>query len=94
MIVLLLLYPIVFLFAVFVQTPLLMNWAGLPFPVALFVGNAVSVVLLDFLIPRTSLRFGWWFRPDAAEYVRRTIAGAALVALLYAVMVLVFTKLF
>ena len=47
MIVLLLLYPVVFLFGAWVQTPLLMERAGLPFWLALFIGNVVSVLLLN-----------------------------------------------
>ena len=44
MLVLLLLYPVVFLFGLLVQTPLLTGRAGLPFAVALFIGNVVSVL--------------------------------------------------
>ena len=51
MIVLLLLYPVVFLFGLWVQTPVLMGKAGLPFWLALFIGNVVSVLLLNWLVP-------------------------------------------
>jgi len=51
MLVLLLLYPVVFLFGLFVQNPLLSVRAGLPFAFALFIGNVVSVVLLNYLVP-------------------------------------------
>ena len=44
MIVLLLLYPVVFLFGLLVQTPLLMRGIGLPFWLALFIGNVASVL--------------------------------------------------
>ena len=43
MIVLLLLYPVVFLFGALVGTPFLMPGKGLPFWLALFIGNIVSV---------------------------------------------------
>ena len=43
MLVLLMLYPVVFLFGLSVQTPLLIGRAGLPFAVALFIGNVASV---------------------------------------------------
>ena len=56
MIVLLLLYPVVFLFGLWVQTPLLIGRAGLPFWLALFIGNVVSVLLLNWLVPWTSTR--------------------------------------
>jgi uncharacterized protein len=60
MLVLLLLYPIVFLFGAFVQTPLLSERGGVPFAAALFIGNVVSILLLNYLVPWTSGRFGWW----------------------------------
>src|SRR5712672_4827094 len=51
MIVLLLLYPVVFLFGTRVQTPLLMDRARLPFWLALFISNIASVILLSWLVP-------------------------------------------
>ena len=42
MMVLLMLYPVVFLFGYFVQTPFLIGRAGLPFAGALFIGNVIS----------------------------------------------------
>ena len=54
MMVLLLLYPVVFLFGLWVQTPVLMGKAGLPFWLALFIGNVVSVLLLNWLVPWVS----------------------------------------
>jgi antibiotic biosynthesis monooxygenase (ABM) superfamily enzyme len=93
MLVLLLLYPIVFLFGLFVQNPLLSVRAGLPFAVALFIGNMVSVVLLDYLVPWTSTRFAWWLQPAGPNRRWIEIGGTALVVALYAVMVLVFWRL-
>jgi antibiotic biosynthesis monooxygenase (ABM) superfamily enzyme len=43
MLVLLMLYPVVFLFGFYVQTPFLIGRAGLPFAIALFIGNVASV---------------------------------------------------
>lgn len=94
MIVLLLLYPVVFLFGAWVQTPLLMGRAALPFWLALFIGNIVSVLLLNWLVPWVSSGFGWWLSPATDRGARRTsIAGAALVVLLYAACLLVFSRL-
>jgi antibiotic biosynthesis monooxygenase (ABM) superfamily enzyme len=62
MLVLLVLYPVVFLFGFFVQTPFLTG-RGLPFAIALFVGNIVSVLLLSYLVPLTADRFWWWLQP-------------------------------
>jgi antibiotic biosynthesis monooxygenase (ABM) superfamily enzyme len=94
MIVLLLLYPIVFLFSAFVQTPLLMNRAGLAFPIALLIGNAVSVILLNYLIPPAFTGFAWWLRPTVSAPFRSTIGGTVLITFLYGVLLLIFTRLF
>jgi antibiotic biosynthesis monooxygenase (ABM) superfamily enzyme len=94
MLVLLLLYPVVFLFNVFVHTPLLIHRAGLPFAVALFIGNATSVVLLAYLVPWASNRFSWWLQPVGASARRIDLAGAALLVALYVLMILAFWRLF
>jgi uncharacterized protein len=93
MLVLLMLYPIVFLFGFFVQTPFLTG-RGLPFAIALFIGNIVSVVLLSYLVPWMAERFSWWLQPAGAHPRRIEVAGATLVAALYAMMLLVFWRLF
>jgi hypothetical protein len=93
MIVLLLLYPVVFLFGLWVQTPLLIGRIGLPFWLALFVGNVVSVVLLNWLVPLTSRGFGWWLSPPRDPGGRISITGGLLIIALYAASLLVFSKL-
>jgi len=93
MLVLLLLYPIVFLFGVWVQTPLLMGKAGLPFWLALFIGNVVSVLLLNWLVPWTSRGFGWWLAPARNATRWTSPAGAALILLLYALWLFLFSAL-
>ena len=93
MLVLLLLYPIVFLFGAWVQTPLLMGKAGLPFWLALFIGNLVSVLLLNWLVPWTSRGFGWWLAPARNAGGRTSLAGAGMIVLLYAGWLFLFSKL-
>ncbi len=93
MIVLLLLYPVVFLFGLLVQTPLLMGRAGLPFWLALFIGNVVSVLLLNWLVPWASRGFGWWLAPPRDAGGRISVVGAMLIMAFYAVSLLVFSKL-
>jgi antibiotic biosynthesis monooxygenase (ABM) superfamily enzyme len=93
MLVLLLLYPIVFLFGIWVQTPLLMGKAGLPFWFALFIGNVVSVLLLNWLVPWTSRGFGWWLAPVRGADRSTSRSGAALILLLYAGWLFLFSKL-
>ncbi len=90
MIVLMLLYPVVYLFGIAVQNPVLMGWAGLAFPVALFIGNVVSVALLNYLVPWASGRFGWWLSP-AAPARGVDLRGAAIIATIYAALLAVFT---
>jgi hypothetical protein len=55
--------PVVFLFGAWVQTPILIGKGGLPFWLALFIGNIVSVLLLNWLVPWVSRGFGWWLAP-------------------------------
>lgn len=95
MVVLLLLYPIVFLFGLFIQVPLLVDRLGLPFAVALFLGNVVSVPLLGWLVPRASVHLAWWLQPAPAAKARRTdLLGGVLIVVLYAAMVVAFWRLF
>ena len=94
MLVLLMLYPVVFLFGIFVQTPLLSGRAGLPFAVALFIGNVVSVVLLTYLVPWTSIGFSWWLQPAPVRRRWIDVAGAAVMLALYGLMVVAFWRLF
>jgi antibiotic biosynthesis monooxygenase (ABM) superfamily enzyme len=69
-----------------------MGKAGLPFWLALFIGNVASVLLLNWLVPWVSNGFGWWLAPAPAG--RRThLAGAALILLLYAAWLFLFSKL-
>jgi uncharacterized protein len=93
MIVVLLLYPVVFLFGAWVQTPVLMGKAGLPFWLALFIGNVLSVLLLNWLVPWVSRGFSWWLSPVRDAAGRTSLIGAALVVLLYAGWLFLFSKL-
>jgi uncharacterized protein len=94
MLVLLALYPIVFLFGVAVATPILTNRFALPFAISLFLGNIVSVTLTGFLVPRIAGRFGWWLRPKGPQALRLHLLGAAIIVALYAIMVVAFWRLF
>jgi uncharacterized protein len=90
MLVLLLLYPVVFLLSTFVQAPLLTGRAGLPFAVALFIANAVSVVLLSYLVPWTSRWFLWWLELEGPNNRRLQVGGTVLVIALYSLMLAAF----
>jgi uncharacterized protein len=93
MIVLLLLYPVVFLFGAFVQQPLLIDRLRMPFWLALFVGNAVGILILDRLVPWTSNRFSWWLTPTSSGTNKTSLAGVGLVATLYASLLFAFSKM-
>jgi antibiotic biosynthesis monooxygenase (ABM) superfamily enzyme len=93
MIVLLLLYPIVFLWGVVVGTPLLANQLHMNFAIALFVGNIFSVSMTGFMVPWVANRMGWWLNPSQ-NVVRVNLVGAGLICVAYAVSVVVFWKFF
>ncbi len=93
MVVLLMLYPVVFLFGYFVQVPILMRQLRLPFAVALLIGNIVGVVLLNWLVPWASNRFGWWLTPPAAAPKSRTAVGAVVIAAILVVLAIIFWQM-
>lgn len=93
MLVLLLLYPIVFLFGAFIQNPFLIDRAHLPFAIALFIGNVVSILLLNYLVPWSSNRFEWWLRPTGRDPWRTEIGGTLMLITLYALMTFAFWRL-
>jgi antibiotic biosynthesis monooxygenase (ABM) superfamily enzyme len=93
MLVLLMLYPVVFLFGIWVQTPFLIGKAGLPFWLALFIGNVVSVLLLSWLVPAASRSFRWWLAPGCDGRGWTSPAGAGLILMLYAVCLFLYSKL-
>jgi antibiotic biosynthesis monooxygenase (ABM) superfamily enzyme len=84
MLVLVMLYPVVFLFGLLVQTPILIGRLGFPFALALFLGNVVSVVALNWLVPWISEKFGWWL--DAKDEATLT-RGAAIIGAIWVAMI-------
>jgi len=92
-IVLLLLYPIVFLWGVWVGTPILQNKMNMPWALNLFIGNIFSVALTGFMVPWVANRMGWWMRPRT-NVLRANLLGAVLVCAIYALSIWVFWKYF
>ena len=91
LIVLLMLYPIVFLWGYFIADPLLIG-NGMPFWLALFIGNLVSTQLLGWLlVPWAFKLFGWWIKRDRAPRVH--FYGYAIIVALYAVSMAVYAWL-
>ena len=83
MLVLLVLYPVVFLTATWIQDPLLTG-NGLPFWLALFMANILSVVALGWvLVPAADELFGWWLYPGGRDRRWTTAIGIGVVVALY-----------
>ncbi len=81
LLILLVLYPLVFLWRHFVGTPIL-EGHGAPFWLALFIGNVFSTQLLGWLMaPAIFKAFDWWMQPDSR--VSRQVAGYATLVALY-----------
>ncbi|RFA19855.1 antibiotic biosynthesis monooxygenase [Subtercola boreus] len=79
LLVLLVLYPIVFLFGYLVGTPFL---SGVPFWLSLFIGNVVSTQLLGWLVAPWIFRvFAWWHTPGIGA--RREVLGYVVLVVLY-----------
>jgi antibiotic biosynthesis monooxygenase (ABM) superfamily enzyme len=94
MLVLSLLYPVVFLFGAWVQTPLLARTLGLPFWLSLFMSNTASVLILNYLVPWASQRFAWWLRAPNRIADATNLAGTAAILGLYAIALAAFAWLF
>jgi antibiotic biosynthesis monooxygenase (ABM) superfamily enzyme len=94
MIVLLMLFPVVFLFGYLVQVPLLQKRLGMPFAFALLIGNIASVVLLNWLVPWTNNRFLWWLNSRASGQRSTDAKGALLIGGTLIVLAIVFWKIF
>ncbi len=88
MTVLLVLYPVVFIFGRLVGEPVFTDLLDMPFWLSLFFSNAASVVILSILVPRTSKALGWWL--VAVGDRRVNLAGAGLVVALYAAFLIAF----
>jgi antibiotic biosynthesis monooxygenase (ABM) superfamily enzyme len=90
MIVLLTLYPVVFLWGLLVGTPILTRTLNLNFPVALFIGNAFSVILTSYLVPWTANRLSWWLTPPKPGRTLVHLQGTGLLVAAYSIMILLF----
>ena len=87
MVVLLMLYPVVFLITAWLERPFLVGQLGMKHWSALFVDNVFGVLLLSLVVPWASRRFDWWFRPSDSD-AKRDIVGGVLILGLYALCLL------
>lgn len=82
LLVLLVLYPIVYLWGFFVSHPLI-DAHGAPAWLSLFIGNVVSTQILGWwAVPAIFKAFGWWLGPKPDW--KREVLGYATLAVLYA----------
>ena len=66
---------------------------GLPFPVVVFIGNAIGTILLTWvLMPIATRLLAWWLDPGATR--RQTITGIVILLIVYVVEVTIFTTIF
>lgn len=66
---------------------------GLPFPLVVFVGNAVGTVLLTWvLMPVVTRLLDWWLSPKASR--AQTLRGVGLLLVVYAIEILFFDWVF
>jgi len=92
LIVLLTLYPTVFLFGYFVQTPLLLG-RGVPSWLAPFLGNVVSTALLGWLFVGWARRLlDWWLHPAPSAPCWVNWAGAGVIFTAFGASLLVFSR--
>jgi hypothetical protein len=92
MVVLLVLYPVVFLVGQWLQKPFLLD-RGVPVWLALFIGNAVGVALMGFvLMSPVNRALRWWLMPPPNAPSWTNAAGGALILALYAVLLAIFSQ--
>lgn len=66
---------------------------GLPFPLVVFIGNAVGTVLLTWvLMPVVTRLLGWWLNPSASR--AQTVRGVVLLLAIYVIEILFFVWVF
>jgi uncharacterized protein len=89
MVVLMTLYPVVFLIEAWLAHPFLAGQLKMSHWSALFINNMVGVLVLSVVTPWASRRLDWWLSP-AGHDLKRDIAGAALVLGIYALCLIAF----
>lgn len=92
MIILMVLYPVVFLFGFFIGTPILTR-AGVPFWLSLFLGNVFSVAVTGYwLIPEGSKLLNWWVFPDKDARPSNVWLGTGIVLAVYLISLAIFSR--
>jgi antibiotic biosynthesis monooxygenase (ABM) superfamily enzyme len=92
MVVLLVLYPVVFLLGQWLQKPFLLD-RGVPVWLALFLTNAVGVTLMgSLLMSPVDRALRWWLTPPPEAPAWTNAAGAALILALYGASLAIFSQ--
>ncbi|MBZ6077606.1 antibiotic biosynthesis monooxygenase [Microvirga sp. WGZ8] len=90
MLVLLVLFPVVMLETMFLSPHL----ASMHLPVAIFIGNALSVALVSWPLMAIAIAcLRWWLKPAPARRWRMEMLGLASVLSLYSIEILIFMQL-
>ncbi|WP_437222323.1 antibiotic biosynthesis monooxygenase [Planctomicrobium sp. SH661] len=82
MLVLLVLYPLVFLLDKLISRPVFAA-NGVPPWLAIFLGNVFCVTVLSKLIPWTGRTFRWWLEPPSERKLAVTLQGTIVVVTFY-----------
>ncbi len=88
--VLLMLYPVVFLWSIWIGIPFLAAKFNMNFAIALFIGNIFSVGLTGFMVPWVANKFSWWLAPSANGLTKPNVLGTGIILALFAIMVIAF----
>jgi antibiotic biosynthesis monooxygenase (ABM) superfamily enzyme len=82
MLVLLVIYPLVFIFDQAVAGPIFARH-GMPTWLSMFIGNVFCVTMVSQLIPWVGRRFQWWLEPPRNREQVVTLRGVLVLLMLY-----------
>lgn len=89
MLVLLVIYPLVFIFDQTVAGPIFAR-QGMPAWLSMFIGNVCCVFMVSQLIPCVGQRFRWWLEPPRNREREVTYRGVLVLLLLYSLTLALF----
>lgn len=90
-IVLLALYPVVFVFGRWVEIPYLAKKAGMLRWESLFIANVASIIILAKIVPSLSNLFNWWLHPAGPSRRQTEYKGLAVLLVIFAVILFAFS---
>jgi uncharacterized protein len=87
MVVLMTLYPVVFLVTAWFEHPFLVGLLGMKHWSALFLDNVVGILIISIITPWLSQSLSWWLHPGARDR-KKDVVGAAVIVSVYALWLL------